>query len=152
MGGRLPLYGLVIVWAEPTSYTPRTPVPRSPCVLCRLFSSAACLFPFFHPFFALFLIIALSLSLFVLHHASHSFSWGSHCISEHVLNRIVYVLPTYRLGVFLVFPLLIFFLPLCLLLHPVPFFGLVACSDGAWKVLCLVLFLPRVALSCRVPS
>jgi len=67
-------------------------------------------------------------------HLSHSFFWGSHCISKHVLNCIVYVLPTYRLP------------PWCFLScnyspfsppHPVPLFGAFACSRGGGR--CFVL-------------
>jgi hypothetical protein len=144
VGRRLSLYGLVIVWAERTPYT-----PRSPCVLCRLFSSAACQFsPIFPPFFARFLIIALSLSLFVLHHASHSFLgialYIKTCPEPHRI-RTTHV-PSTGL-VFLVFPLLIFFLPLCLP-QPVPFLGAFACSRGGGR--CFVLSCSCLVLPCLV--
>jgi hypothetical protein len=148
VGRRLSLYGLVIVWAERTPYT-----PRSPCVLCRLFSSAACQFsPIFPPFFARFLIIALSLSLFVLHHASHSFLgialYIKTCPEPHRI-RTTHVPSTGLVSSCLsITHLLSSSLPAstCAL------FGGFCLFSWRWEVLCLVLFLPRAALSCRVPS
>lgn len=125
---------------------------------CMLF------FPFFASIFCtLFNDYTLTLTLTLSpSRISLSFSWGSHCISNHVLNCIVYV-PTYLywLGVLLVLPLLIFFLPLGLP-HPVLFIRAFACSRGGGRCLvlascCLVLsrskfrsplFPPRLIVCC----
>ena len=101
MGGRLSLYGLVIVGAKPNVIHSTHSHSSLPCILCQLPPFAACLsFSFFlliPPFFCTFFIIftlSPSLSLCPTSRISLSLFWGSHCISKHVLNLII---PTYCL-------------------------------------------------------
>lgn len=134
MGGRLSLYRLVVVGLPCTS--------RSPC--------AACHFPisFFSFFLKSFTCLPVNLALLPSSRISLSLFWGSHCISNHVLNRIVFVLPTYRLLSWcLVLSLLIFISPA----SPPPraSFWAFICSRPGGEVLCLILFLPCV-VSCRL--
>ena len=126
-------------------------VPRLPCVLCRLFTFAVCcFFSFSFPFLHVFNDHSHSHSLFSSR-ISLSFFWGSHCISKHVLNRIVYVLPTSTgLVSFLSCHYSSFFLPLCLP-HLCPFWGF-ACSRGGGRCFVLSCSCPVLPLSCRVPK
>jgi len=58
--------------------------------------------PFFPPFLCTFFNHhTLTVTLSYITHLSLSLSWGLHCISKHVLKRIVYVLPTTGLVSFL---------------------------------------------------
>jgi len=134
VGGRLSLYGLVVVGLPCTSLH----------ALC-----AACHFPLSFFLFFNHLLVSLSISHSGLHHASLSLFWGSHCISNHVLNRIVFVLPTYRLLSWcLVLSLLIFISPA----SPCASFWAFVCSRPGGEVLCLILFLPCVVSCCLVRS
>jgi hypothetical protein len=141
VGGRLSLHGLVIVGAKPNGL--HSTHSRSSFTLRSLSIVLFCcmpIFPFLPPFLHVFLIIALSLSLFVLHHASLFFLgialYIKTCLEPHRIRTTN--VPSTSLVSFLsshYSPS--FFLSACLTLCP--FFGLL-----------LVLVAVGGALSCLV--
>jgi len=154
VGGRLSLYGLVIVGAKPTPTLHAFPflVHLAFSVDWSLLLHA--FFPWFPSLFARFFNGTLTLTLTLCPPSRISlFFLGialyiKTCLEPHRI-RTTHVPSTGLVSFLSSHYSSSFFLSTCLTLCP--FWGFCLFS---WRleVLCLVLFLPRVALSCRVPS